>query len=346
MSLSQHGLKLTGNADIDQEILHFVKKWNLPQFNDEFAEIVASLYRLSQQDLTTGDLHLFRRSLGELRYAQKVFAPYRHVKKICIFGSARTPESSPNYQKALRFAELMKKSDFMTITGAGPGIMEAAQRGATAEGSFGLNIRLPFEQEANPTIAHDPKLVTFRYFFTRKLTFLREAAAIAVFPGGFGTMDEAFEALTLLQTGKARLIPVVLIDTPKGDFWSSFIAYLREHLLKNKLVSPQDFHLFKVTSDLEEAREEILRFYRNFHSYRFVGSHLVIRLQRAISAKALELLREDFADLLGPAGEIKPSEALPQEKNEPELFNLPRLIITFQHLDFGRLRQLIDRLNR
>ncbi len=337
--------KLTENASVNEDILELVAKWKIPEFSHDFAEMIASLYRLSQQDPTSSDMVLFKRSLAELRYAQKVFAPYRNIKKVCVFGSARIPPSATVYKCATEFARLMTDSGYMTITGAGQGIMGAAQRGAGAAKSFGLNIMLPFEQHANEVIDHDPKLISFRYFFTRKLTFLREASAVTAFPGGFGTLDEAMEVITLLQTGKARLIPMVLIDEPGGTFWKHFIQYICEHLMTHKLISAEDLDLFKLTDNVEEARDEILRYYRNFHSYRFVGAYLVIRLQRALSDSKLEKLRREFLSIIKPAGEMFQRDALPEEANEPDIAALPRLCLTFNRIHYGFLRQLINRLN-
>jgi uncharacterized protein (TIGR00730 family) len=345
MNRRKTGLRLTDDAAMNEEILAFVAKWNIPEFADDFAEMIASLYRLSHQDLTSSDIVLFKRAMAELRYAQRVFAPYRHVRKICVFGSARTRPPAPIFQCAIDFAKAMTEAGFMTITGAGDGIMGAAQLGAGAEKSFGLNILLPFEQHPNKVIDHDPKLVTFRYFFTRKLTFLREASAVAAFPGGFGTLDEALEVLTLMQTGKARLIPLVLVDQPGGKFWKSFVHYVSEHLMAEKLISPEDFHLFKLTDSIDEARNEILKFYSNFHSYRFVGPYLVIRLQRALSEKRLDYLRKEFLSIIDPPGEMFMRDALPQEAGETEIAHLPRLCLTFNRIHFGFLRLLIDRLN-
>ncbi len=339
------GLRLTDDGKVNDDILNLVAGWQLPKFSDDMAEMIASLYKLTQQNLTTGDVALFKRSMAELRYAQGVFAPYRGVKKICVFGSARTRPPAPIFQHAIDFARLMTEAGYMTITGAGDGIMGAAQEGAGAEKSFGLNILLPFEQYPNAVIRNDPKLVTFRYFFTRKLTFLREANAVAAFPGGFGTLDEALELITLMQTGKARLIPLVLIDQPGGTFWKSFTRYVSEHLMADKLISPEDFHLFKLTSDLEEARREILRFYHNFHSYRFVGPYLVIRLQRRLTEEKVAQLKKEFLSILHPPGEIFQRDAYPQESSEPELFHLPRLCLNFNRIHFGFLRLLIDRIN-
>jgi uncharacterized protein (TIGR00730 family) len=345
MSRKKAGLRLTDDPQVNDDIQHLVDKWKLPEFSDDLAEMIASLYRLSQHDPTSGDMTLFKRSMAELRYAQGVFAPYRGVKKLCIFGSARTRPPAPIFQCATDFARLMTEAGYMTITGAGDGIMGAAQAGAGAEKSFGLNILLPFEQFPNVVIRDDPKLVTFRYFFTRKLTFLREANAVAAFPGGFGTLDEALELITLMQTGKARLIPLVLVDQPGGTFWKAFTHYVSEHLMADKLISPEDFNLFKLTTSIEEARDEIVRFYRNFHSYRFVGPYLVIRLQHKISDEKIATLKQEFLSILHPPGEIFQRDAFPQEANEPDLAHLPRLCLNFNRIHFGFLRLLIDRLN-
>ena len=345
MSRRKAGLRLTEDSKINEDIQNLVAGWKIGDSSDDLIEMIASLYRLTQQDPTSGDLSLFKRSMAELRYAQGVFAPYRGVKKLCVFGSARTRPPAPIFQVAIDFARLMTEAGFMTITGAGDGIMGAAQEGAGAEKSFGLNILLPFEQFPNLVIRDDPKLVTFRYFFTRKLTFLRETSAVAAFPGGFGTLDEALELITLMQTGKARLIPLVLIDQPGGTFWKAFTHYVSEHLMANKLISPEDFNLFKLTSNPKEARDEIVNFYRNFHSYRYVGPYLVVRLQRKISEAKIEQLKKEFLSILHSPGEIFQRDAFPQEANEPDLAHLPRLCLNFNRIHFGFLRLLIDRLN-
>ncbi len=346
MNRRKNGLRLTDDQVMNEQILALVSKWDAPGFADDFAEMIASLYKLSQQNPTSSDMVLFKRSMAELRYAQRIFVPYRNVRKICVFGSARTHPPSAAFAAATEFTRLMTEAGYMTITGAGNGIMHAAQLGAGAEKSFGLNILLPFEQHPNDVIRDDPKLITFRYFFTRKLTFLREASAVAVFPGGFGTMDEAMEVITLMQTGKARLIPLVLIDEPGGKFWKTFVRYISEHIMANKLISPEDFHLFKLTDSIAEARNEVLRFYHNFHSYRFVGPYIVIRLQRKLSEKKLEHLRKEFLSIFDPPGEMFQRDALPQEADETEIAGLPRLCLTFNRIHFGFLRLLIDRLNQ
>jgi uncharacterized protein (TIGR00730 family) len=248
------------------------------------------------------------------------------------------------YQAAEAFSHQMRERGYMTITGGGDGIMGAAQKGAGREASFGLNIRLPFEQRANETIDGDQKLINFNYFFTRKLNFVKESHAVALFPGGFGTMDEAFEVLTLMQTGKARILPVVMVDRPQGAYWRTWNSFLAEYLLELGLISPEDFHLFKVTDRVEEAVAEIEQFYRNFHSYRWVGNRLVIRMQHALTEEALEGLRQGFRDILGE-NVLEQTVALPEEHNEPEIVGLPRLMFIPFKKNFGRFRCLIDAVN-
>jgi uncharacterized protein (TIGR00730 family) len=238
----------------------------------------------------------------------------------------------------------MVAHDYMVITGGGDGIMGAAQRGAGREHSFGLNIRLPFEQQANVIIEGDPKLINFNYFFTRKLNFVKETHAFALFPGGFGTMDECFEVLTLMQTGKARVIPVVLLDRPDGNYWQTWMKFVTDHLFKIGFVSPEDFYFFKIAHSVKEAADEILQFYKVYHSARWVGEQLVIRICQPLSSRALVDLNKNFADLVRE-GEIVQGSALRQEKNEPEIWDLPRVILNPYRRSFGRFRQLIDAIN-
>jgi uncharacterized protein (TIGR00730 family) len=334
----------SGNEEFDRRIRELVSEWGVRENQDLIAEMIVTALRMGSDAVPVADLKLINRSLKELRQAAKVFAPYQGIRKVAVFGSARTGAESPEFQAAEAFSARMRDLGYMIITGGGDGIMGAAQRGAGREHSFGLNIRLPFEQRANEIIDGDPKLVLFNYFFTRKLNFLKETHAVALFPGGFGTMDEGFECLTLMQTGKARIIPIVLVDKPGGAYWKTWTEFLHRHLLEQGLVSPDDFHLFRATDNLEEAIAEILQFYKNFHSYRWVGSEMVIRLERSISDQAIEELNHDFADLLGrqPLHAGKP---LRQERDEPELSRLPRLICGPHRRNFGRMRQLIDAIN-
>jgi uncharacterized protein (TIGR00730 family) len=264
---------------------------------------------------------------------------------VSVFGSARTPPEVPAARTAHEFARRITEQGYMIITGAGGGIMRAAQEGAGRGRSFGVNIRLPFEQAPNEFINKDPKLLTFRYFFTRKLMFVKEADAAAFFPGGFGTHDEGYECLTLVQTGKTKPIPLVFLDAPRGTYWKTWKRYVEEHLLRPKLISEEDMSLFRVTTSMDEAIEEITRFYRVYHSARTVGRRLVLRLTKRVPDELLDVLTHDFADIL-LGGSIVQSKALEEERDEPELAELPRLVLHFDRTHFGRLRQLIDRLNR
>jgi uncharacterized protein (TIGR00730 family) len=293
-------------------------------------------------DGSTGDLKLLNSTLKELRHAFRVFAPWAHVRKVAVFGSARTAPEHPDFEQARRFAERMVESGWMVITGAGEGIMGAAQGGAGRAASFGVNIRLPFEQHANEVIAGDPKLINFRYFFSRKLAFVKNSHAIALFPGGFGTHDEGFEALTLIQTGKSEMLPVVFVDSPGGSYWRDWQEYLRSHLLERRLISEDDLALFKVTDSVEEAVAEVTGFYRNYHSSRYVREWLVIRVREAPGTAELAALNDEFADVVAE-GAIEVRGALPEEGGEADPF--PRVLLRFDRKQMGRLRQLIDRLN-
>jgi uncharacterized protein (TIGR00730 family) len=277
-----------------------------------------------------------------LRYGFSIFKPYRNRRKVSIFGSARTPSTHPEYQQALMFAREMKKKGFMSITGAGPGIMQAGNQGAGKGNSFGINIRLPMEQAANDFIRKDSLFVDCRFFFTRKLMFLKETSAAAFFPGGFGTHDEGFETLTLVQTGKCDMMPLVFVDQKGGSYWKDWHAYIKKHLLKTHKISPADMSLFKVTDSVKEAVDEIVGFYRNYHSMRFVKDQLVIRLHKRIPAKDLQRLQKEYASIC-PKGIIQETPALQEES---EFRDLPRIMLPFNRHDYGRLRQLIDDINR
>jgi hypothetical protein len=301
--------------------------------------------RLLRDGATRGDVKILSRTLKELRYAFKVFSPYRHRRKVSIFGSARSQPSDATFEQAVRFGRAMAAHGWMVITGASSGIMEAGHVGAGREHSMGVNILLPFEQEANPVIAGDPKLVHLKYFFTRKLLFVKESDAVALFPGGFGTMDEAFEVLTLVQTGKREMIPLVFVDQPGGDYWRSWEQHVRTHLLDRKFISEPDLSLYKVTECVDEAVAEVLKFYRVFHSMRFVRERLVLRLHCELAPEFIERLNVEFQDIL-VGGRIEQSAALPEEVLDEQLRDLPRLVFHFDRKGLGRLRQLIDEVNR
>lgn len=305
-------------------------------------QILVTGVHLLRDGTSRAELKLVNSALKELRHAFRVFKPYAELRKVAVFGSARTESDHPDWIHAHAFAERIVRAGWMVITGAGSGIMGAAQGGAGRQASFGVNIRLPFEQEANEVIAGDRKLINFRYFFTRKVVFVKEAHAIALFPGGFGTHDEGFEALTLIQTGKSEMVPIVFVDAPGGSYWRDWLEYVETHLAGRELIARDDMNLFRVADSVDDAVDEIEGFYRNYHSSRYVGGRLILRLHVVPSKQQLEELNDEFADLL-QSGKIERTDILPGE--EGEIPHLPRLRLHFNRKAVGRLRGLIDRLN-
>jgi hypothetical protein len=300
--------------------------------------------RMLADGASIGDLKIASQALREMRDSFALFAPYRHLRKVACFGSARTEVGDPVFKLAETFARRVADAGHMVITGAGPGIMEACNRGAGRERSFGMNILLPFEQAANVVIHGDAKLINYKYFFTRKLFFLKEAHAVALFPGGFGTHDEGFEVMTLLQTGKCQPMPLVLLDTPGGQYWKSWDHYVRDHLWRRGMISEEDFALYRVTDDVDEAVREVVGFHRVYHSSRYVRDLLVFRLEHPLPAATLAELGGDFRDII-PDGVVTQREAFPVERDEPDCWHLPRLAFRFDRSHYGRLRMLIDRIN-
>jgi uncharacterized protein (TIGR00730 family) len=307
-------------------------------------QVLETILQMMGRETERLDWKILNSSLQDMEKGFRVFYPYRHTRKITIFGSARLAPEQPEYQMAQGFAQTIAQCGFMVMTGAGPGIMEAGNLGAGADQSFGLNIQLPFEQGSNPAIANDPKLINFKYFFTRKLFFLKESDAIALFPGGFGTQDEAFESLTLMQTGKAGPLPLVLVDRPGGDYWRTWDDYIRGQLMAQGLISPDDTSLYTITDNVEEACEAVTSFYRVFHSSRYVGEQLVLRLKYPPSDDLLDTLNTQFGDILSQ-GTIVRTEALSAERGD-ETEHLPRLMMHFNYRDLGRLHQMIRVINR
>ena len=311
---------------------------------DAVADIIENALKILTDVKSTGDVRVIQTAVREMRYAYRLFAPYALKRKVTIFGSARTASTKQEYQQAVEFGKKIVQAGFMVITGAGPGIMQAGHEGAGPENSFGVNIRLPWEQSANPVIREDKKLVTFKYFFTRKLIFIRHSDAIILFPGGFGTMDEGYEAITLMQTGKSQLMPLVLVDRPGGTYWKTWDKQVREHLLRDQLISPDDLNLYRITDSADEAVKIVTRFYRNFHSTRFVKDLFIIRLKNAPTESAIEAMNEDFSDIMVGLP-IKRIEATPEEQEDNDQLGLQRIAFGFNRRDYGRLRQLIDVLN-
>jgi uncharacterized protein (TIGR00730 family) len=332
------------DPELKQKIEELIRLKGGGHNEENVTDIIENALKLLTDVRDTGDVKVIQTALREMRYAFRLFAPYAKTRKVTIFGSARTQPTRLEYQQAAEFGRKIASAGFMVITGAGGGIMQAGHEGAGPENSFGANIRLPWEQSANPVIREDKKLVTFKYFFTRKLIFIRHSDAIALFPGGFGTMDEGYETLTLMQTGKSQLMPLVLVDRPGGTYWKTWDKHVREHLLRDQLISPDDLYLYQITDSTDEAVKIITRFYRNFHSTRFVKDLFVIRLKHPPSDSAIEAMNEDFADIMvGP--KISRVEATPEEVADNDNLQLHRIAFGFNRREYGRLRQLIDVLN-
>lgn len=337
----------TGQTQVDRKIAELLESFGDSFDRELLAEMVTSIYRFGRDGASTIDLKIVNSAVKELRYAFKVFQPYRHVRKVAVFGSARTPRGELSYEMARAFGRIMAQSKWMVITGAASGIMKAGHEGAGREASFGLNIRLPFEQEANPVIARDKKLVSCKYFFTRKLLFIKESDATVLFPGGFGTLDEGFECLTLVQTGKSVPRPIVFVDYPDGHFWKPLLKFF-DDVCREEKISTGDRSLYTVARSAKEAADQVTGFYRVYHSMRYVGKEAVFRLQKRLPDRMVRDLSRQFGDILA-SGRIRQGEALSEEEesqgDEPQLQKLPRLIFHFNRKDYGRLTELIHRIN-
>jgi hypothetical protein len=326
------------NAAINELLTEYAAS----EHQDLMAEMMVTVCRLAKDGAGRGEMKILNSTLKELRYAFKIFAPYENTHKVTIFGSSRTPTEHPEYQQAREFAEQMERRGWMVITGAGDGIMRAGHHGAKRESSFGVAISLPFEQKTNDIIHNDPKCVNFKYFFTRKLLFVKEAEAVVLFPGGFGTQDEGFETLTLVQTGKADLVPIVLVDAPGGNYWSRWREYVDEKLLDTGMISAEDVNLFKVTDSIEEAVHEVTHFYTGYHSARMVRDSMVIRLQGTPPAGLVERLNDEFTDIVSSGGIQLLDGPL---SGETEALDLPRIELKFDRRSIGRLRMMINAIN-
>jgi len=333
----------TGDPELDAAVAELVSQTARERDADLIFELVASALRMARDGADRGDLKMANAALKEMRYSFHVFEAYRDQRKVAIFGSARTQPDDPLYDQARRFANAIAERDWMVITGAGPGIMEAGIEGAGPANAFGVSIRLPFESPSTQ-LASDLKLINFRYFFTRKLAFVKEADAFVLLPGGFGTMDEAFELLTLMQTGKAQPGPVVLLDTPGGTYWTGWLEFVRQELLADGYISPGDLSLLTVTDRVDDAVDELTRFFSNYHSQRFVDGRLVLRLHHAPDDATLAALSDEFADILR-RGAIERVDVSDAEREDDDAVELGRIAFWFDRRDWARLGELIDRLN-
>ena len=335
----------SGNAELDEKIAELLDATGVTRDRDQLFEIIATAVRLAGDGADRLDLKITNAALKEMRAAFRTFAPYRDVPKVTMFGSARTHPDDPLYEQARSMAKVLADHGWMVVTGAGPGIMAAGMEGAGRDMSFGVTIRLPFENEPNPVIAGDPKLVSMKYFFTRKLMLIKESRAFVCLPGGFGTLDEAFELLTLVQTGKSTPAPIVMLDIPNGTYWTHWKEFVVDELAERQLIAKTDTGLFLVTDDVEAACDEIVGFYSNYDSMRYVGDRLVIRLARPPDAKTIEMLERDFADI-ALSGGFEVIAPLPEEIEDDDRLDTARIAFRFARNHFARLRALIDALNR
>ena len=326
-----------------EAIQEFVGTFAACDDEDLLSQMLVTICRLGADNADRGDLKILNAALRELRYAFKIFAPYKETPKVTMFGSARTPEGHPQYIQARKFAELIQQHGWMVITGAGDGIMRAGHHGATREASFGVAISLPFEQATNTIIANDPKLVNFKYFFTRKLIFVKEAWAIVLFPGGFGTHDEGFESLTLIQTMKAAPVPIVLCNEPGGTYWQHWRSYVEAALIDHGMIDESDLNLFCITDRAEEAVNEVVKFYRRYHSSRFVDDQFVVRMNRPLSVETLSEINDTFSDIVIKGG-FEQFDG-PLEGEDRAYPDKARLVFAFDRHSAGRLRLLINRMN-
>jgi uncharacterized protein (TIGR00730 family) len=332
-------------AALRQQFLELLDSMGTTANRDQLLEILETVGRLASDHTDRLDLKIANAALKEMAEGFEVFAPYRHVRKITMFGSARTLPSDPLYVQARDLARLLAAHGWSTVTGAGPGIMAAGLEGAGPDQAFGINIRLPFEQGANQFIRDDPKLVSMKYFFTRKLLLIKESFAYAVLPGGFGTLDEAFELLTLIQTGKAEPAPVVLLEAAGSSYWKGWERFLTEEVASRHLIGSGDACLYRIVDTVEDAATEVLGFYRNYHSLRWVGDTLVLRLESRPSDEEAAQLSDEFSDVTrGPITVL--DGPLPAERRSADFPELARVTLRFDRLSYARLRQLIDALNR
>ncbi|MBI4313743.1 MAG: TIGR00730 family Rossman fold protein [Candidatus Omnitrophica bacterium] len=334
----------TGHSSKDAAILKLLSEFEDPFDRRLLAELMTSAYRLGMDRASTLDLKIINTAVKELRYAFNVFRPYRRIRKVAVFGSARISPRHPAFVMAREFGQQMAAAGWMMITGAASGIMRAGHEGAGRAASFGLNIRLPFEQDANRVIASDEKLINCKYFFTRKLLFIKESHATVLLPGGFGTLDEGFECLTLIQTGKSEPRPVVFVHGRRSYFWRPLLKFMNERLVREGMISSGDRSLYAVAHSAEEATQEVLKFYSVYHSMRTVGHWAVLRLQQPLAEPDVARLAREFNDIV-IAGKFRQGNALPEESDEPELEGLPRIIFQFNRRSYGRLMELIRKIN-
>ncbi|WP_137971238.1 LOG family protein [Pseudomonas sp. F(2018)] len=342
--LSRHfhtsGIDLTSKVEELAALVVPANSPNLPLYQ----EMLTTVIRMAQADRNRWDAKIMLQTLREMELAFSTLEQFKRRRKVTVFGSARTPTDHPVYALARDLGRTLARLDLMVVTGAGGGVMAAAHEGAGLENSLGFNITLPFEQGANATVHGTGNLLSFHFFFLRKLFFVKEADALVLCPGGFGTLDEALEVMTLVQTGKSPLVPIVLLDEPDSNYWGELLRVIRDQLQERHYILPSDMHLVRLVHSAEEAGQEIARFYRNYHSSRWLKGQFVIRMNHPLSEAAMRVLNKEFADLC-LSGDYQQQAASEKERDEPELFDLRRLAFHFNARDHGRLRELVDFIN-
>ena len=334
----------TGDHETDNLIAELVSRVGHPETGSIVREIITSAVKFGQESDDTADLRLANAALKEIRHSCKVFSPYRSARKVIVFGSARSKPDSPEYRMAEQFSRAMVEKGFMVVTGGGPGVMDAGNKGAPDGMDFALNIRLPFEQKHNPFVEENERLINYKYFFTRKLFFVKETDATAVFPGGFGTLDEGFETLTLVQTGKGRPRPIVFMEPEGVSYWHDCRAFIDRQLLQGGFIGEDDSHLYIIAHSVDEAVSYVEGFFRVYHSMRFDGAMTIMRLNHELSPEKLQRINREFSDIV-TEGEIMPVEPTTREVQENDVADLPRLGFSFNRKKFGRLYAMIHAIN-
>ena len=344
----------TYSEELDAELNRLIKKYSVSRNSDLLLEMLCAAWKMDREYAPRLDMKIAARTLREIRFAFRLFAKHINRRKATIFGSARLRSDCEEYRTAEKLGRLLAQHGWMVITGAGSGIMEAGHTGAGSENSIGLNIQLPWEQSVNPVIEGTERVMTFKYFFTRKLMFVKSSHAIIFFPGGFGTQDECFETLTLIQTGKSPIVPVVMVEGG-APYWTDWMKFVKSHLLDCGMISQEDVSLFRIVRDERQAYEEISNFYHNFHSARYVKQWLVVRMLRDVPDEVIQKWNEEFNDILinGKTGRIEKCDPFPHEQDDipieredPLSKALPRIKMLFNRRDYGRLRMLIDQINK
>lgn len=334
------------NGPIDDLIGELLEKSGVNGGREYVREMILAALKAGQENIEPADLKMMKATLKEMRFTAKVFGPYRNVRKVSVFGSARTRPEDTAYQTAVELGRTLKENGYMVITGGGPGIMQAVNEGAGVDHSFGINIRLPFEQRSNPIVDGQPRSIVYKYFFNRKVAFVKEAHGVVLFPGGFGTLDEAMEILTLVQTGKRDPIPLILVDPPGSNYWQRWLTFIKAELMDHGYIGPDDFSLFERVESIQAVINRLDRFYRRYHSLRYVNDLLVIRMRSALTEAQVDALKSEFSGILTSGGNIRAIGYMPEEANEPpEIRALPRLLIDFNRKNLGLLRKLIDKIN-